>query len=115
VFIATVVVSAVLALVVFGSAMGKLTKQPMVVQMLSGLGVPMSWVPRLAGVEIAGGVGLLVGLAVAPVGVAAAAGLVCYFVGAVVTHLHAGDRRIVAPAMLDVVAVAALVLRVVSR
>lgn len=47
-FIATVVVAVVLALVVFGSAMGKLTKQPMVVQMLSGLGVPMSWVPRLA-------------------------------------------------------------------
>lgn len=110
-FVATVVVSVVLALVMLGSATGKLTKQPRVVEMLSGIGVPMPWLPRLASLEIAGGVGLLVGLAVAPIGIAAAAGIVCYFVGAIVTHLRASDHEIAPPAVLGLVAVAALVLR----
>ncbi|WP_280252101.1 DoxX family protein, partial [Nocardia abscessus] len=44
--------------------------------------VPESWLSPLAVVKAVGGAGLLVGLAVAPIGVAAAAGLVVYFVGA---------------------------------
>jgi hypothetical protein len=42
--------------------------------------------------ELLGAVGLLVGLAVTPVGIAAACGLVLLVVGAVVAHLRAGDR-----------------------
>lgn len=113
-FIATVIVSSLLALAVFGSAVGKLTRQPMVVDMLTGLGVPTSWLPRLATAELAGGTGLLIGLAVTWIGIAAAAGLIVYFVGAVATHVRAHDKAIAAPALLAGIAIAALVLRIVS-
>jgi uncharacterized membrane protein YphA (DoxX/SURF4 family) len=52
-------------------------------------GVPESWLTPLAVVKAAGGAGLLVGLAVPPLAVAAAAGLVAYFVGAVLTVVRA--------------------------
>ncbi|MDE1674673.1 DoxX family protein [Nocardia gipuzkoensis] len=52
-------------------------------------GVPESWLTPLALVKAVGGAGLLVGLAIPPIGVAAAAGLVVYFVGAVLTVLRA--------------------------
>ncbi len=110
-FIATAIVSTLLGLALMGSAGGKLTRQPSVVDMLSGLGVPSSWLPRLATAELAGGIGLLVGLAVPAIGIAAAVGVVAYFVGAVITHIRADDKAIVAPVMLGIVALAALVLR----
>lgn len=54
------------------------------------VGVPRSWLPLLGGLKLAGGAGLIVGLAGVPlIGVAAAAGLVAFFVGALVTHLRA--------------------------
>ncbi|MGV0627259.1 DoxX family protein [Mycolicibacter minnesotensis] len=53
--------------------------------------VPRSWIPLLGGMKLAGGVGLLIGLAgVRPVGIAAAAGLVAFFIGAVIAHLRTG-------------------------
>ncbi len=113
-FIATVIVSSLLALVLAGSAGGKLTRQPMVVDMLTGLGVPASWLPRLATAELAGGIGVLVGLAVTWIGVAAASGLILYFLGAVVTHVRAHDKAIAAPIVLAGLAVAVLVLRIAS-
>jgi hypothetical protein len=113
-FIATVVVSALLALAALGSGAGKLSKQPKLVEQLGGLGVPMSWLPRLAAAEIAGAVGLLVGLKAAPLGIAAGVGLVLYFVGAVATHLRKGDKNITAPAVLALLSVAAVVLRIVT-
>jgi hypothetical protein len=61
------------------------------------VGVPQSWLPRLAVLKAAGAVGLFVGLvgvvlnlAVAPyLGIAAAAGLILFFTGALVAHLRA--------------------------
>ena len=114
-FAATVVVSVLLALAAIGSAMGKLTKNPKIVESMDTLHVPMSWLPPLAAAEIAGGVGLLVGLKVAPLGIAAAIGLVAYFVGAVATHLKAKDKNIAAPLVLMVVSFAALILRIATR
>ncbi|WP_454198760.1 DoxX family protein [Nocardia sp. Marseille-Q1738] len=52
-------------------------------------GVPDSWLLPLAVIKAIGGAGLLVGLAVPPIGVAAAAGLVVYFLGAVLTVVRA--------------------------
>lgn len=55
------------------------------------VGVPRSWLPMLGTLKLAGGVGLIVGLLGLPViGIAAATGLVAYFIGAVVTHIRAG-------------------------
>lgn len=113
-FIATVVVSVLLAVAALGSAASKLTKNPKIVENVTKLGVPMAWLPRLAVAEIAGAVGLLVGLAVPAIGIAAAVGLIGYFVGAVVTHVRASDKELAPAAVLALVAVAALVLRIVT-
>lgn len=113
-FVVTVIVSVVLALAALGSAAAKLTENPKIVTTLGGLGVPMAWLPKLAAAEIAGAVGLLIGLAVPAIGIAAAAGLVGYFVGAVITHLKANDHEIVPPAVLGLVAVAAMALRIAT-
>ncbi|MFL1377964.1 MULTISPECIES: DoxX family protein [unclassified Nocardiopsis] len=58
------------------------------------LGVPHTWIPVLGSLLGAGALGLLVGAAVPAVGLAAAAGLVLYFAGALVTHLRAGDLHL---------------------
>ena len=114
-FIATVVVSVLLALAAIGSALGKFSKNPKVVENLSGVGVPLSWFPFLGAAEVAGGVGLLVGLGVAPLGMAAAIGLVLYFLGAVGAHVKANDTKGIPPALvLALVSGAALALRIAS-
>ena len=52
--------------------------------------VPRSWLPMLGTLKLAGAAGLLVGLVGPPtVGIAAATGLVLYFIGAVIAHLRA--------------------------
>ncbi|OIV35555.1 hypothetical protein BIV57_20745 [Mangrovactinospora gilvigrisea] len=56
------------------------------------VGVPLSWLPRLAALKLAGAAGLLLGLAapvLRPLGIAAACGLVLLYTGAVITHLRA--------------------------
>jgi hypothetical protein len=51
--------------------------------------VPRSWWPWLATAKAAGAIGLLAGLLVPVIGVLAAAGLVLYFAGAVITVARA--------------------------
>ncbi|MEZ0066081.1 hypothetical protein ABIA32_002090 [Streptacidiphilus sp. MAP12-20] len=51
--------------------------------------VPRSWWPWLGGAKAAGAVGLLIGLSVPFIGVAAGIGLVLYFTGAVITVARA--------------------------
>jgi DoxX-like family len=54
------------------------------------VGVPRSWLRPLAAAKLAGAAGLVVGLLTLPaLGIAAATGLVLFFVGAVITHLRA--------------------------
>lgn len=113
-FIAYAVVAIVLAFALIGSAGGKLTKQPPVVEGIGGLGVPLRWFPRLAGAEIAGAVGLIVGLWIPAVGIAAGIALVLYFVGAVTTHVRAHDAHLALPLSFLVAAAAAVVLRILS-
>ena len=50
--------------------------------------VPASWLPWLAAAKAAGGVGLLVGFWLPPIGIAAGVGLVLFFVGAVGAHVR---------------------------
>jgi DoxX-like family len=53
--------------------------------------VPRSWLPMLGALKLAGAIGLLVGVVGPPaIGIAAATGLVLYFIGAVIAHLRAG-------------------------
>ncbi|MGH3901395.1 MAG: DoxX family protein [Pseudonocardiaceae bacterium] len=113
-FIAYVIVSIVLALMLAGSAWAKLTRNDQVVTGITGLGVSLRWFPPLAACELAGAVGLLVGIAFASLGIAAAIGVILYFVGALIAHLRVGDKAIVPPLMFLIIAVAALWLRIAS-
>jgi hypothetical protein len=52
--------------------------------------VPRSWLPMLGALKLAGAIGLLAGLVGLPaIAIAAATGLVLYFIGAVIAHLRA--------------------------
>lgn len=54
------------------------------------VGVPRSWLPALGALKLAGAAGIVVGLlGLRELGIAAAAGLVLFFIGAVATHLRA--------------------------
>lgn len=114
-FTGYLVVAAILAFALLLSGRGKLVKDKAIVTSLTGAGVPLSWYPYLAATEFAGALGLLVGMAFAPLGIAAAAGVGAYFVGAVIAHLRVGDFKGLPPAAsLLVFAVAALFLRIAS-
>lgn len=113
-FIATVVVSVLLAAVLVVSARGKLVRDSAQVATLARVGVSDRLLPLLATAEIAGALGLLAGLVWWPLGVAAAIGVVLYFVGAIGSHLRAGDRQIVPPLALMLFAGAALTLRLLT-
>lgn len=113
--VASVVVSALLALATLASGGGKLARNKAVVTQLTGLGVAEKHIPVLGALLVAGGLGLAAGIWWAPLGIAAAAALAVYFLGAVVTHLRARDLQGVVPvAVLALVSSAALVLRVLS-
>ena len=51
-------------------------------------GVPESWMTMLGILKAAGALGLLAGFVVPPIGIAAAVGLILFFVGAIITHLR---------------------------
>lgn len=115
-FIALVAVTALLAVIAVASAAMKLRRaEPVVTSIHRTVGVPMRFLPVLAGLEVAGAVGILVGLWLEPLGVAAAAALVLYFVGAVIGHLRVRDTRGAGSPLLPLVlAVAVLVLRLTT-
>lgn len=89
--IAYTITAVVLSLVLVGSGRGKLVRDPRVTEGMSKAQVPQTWYAPLALVEFAGALGLLIGIAWRPLGVAAAIGVVLYFVGAVLAHLRAKD------------------------
>jgi DoxX-like family len=71
------------------SAYSLLAHKHFVVDNLDDYGVPRGWWPWLGTAKALGAIGLLVGLALPAVGVAASVGLVAYFVGAIVTIVRA--------------------------
>ena len=79
-------------------------------------GVPESWLPMLGTLKAAGALGLLVGLLIGVplIGTAAAVGLILFFIGAIITHLRVRDYSIGPAAAFLLLAVAALVLGLVS-
>lgn len=87
--IAYVVVTILAASMVGFSAFSVLSHARWITRFLADYGIPRSWLPWLGAAKAAGAVGLLVGLFVPVIGVAAAIGLVLYFAAAVVTVVHA--------------------------
>jgi hypothetical protein len=89
-FIAYVVVAVVTVLANAFEAVANIARARFVVANATEVGVPLSWLPTLGALKGAGAVGLLLGLlGVRPLGIAAAAGLVLFFVGAVAAHVRA--------------------------
>ena len=115
VFIACLIVSVILALLSIGSAMGKVRGVPQMRELLRSVGAEDR--ARLLGaLQLAGAAGVLVGLAVAPIGVAASAGLLLYYAGAVAAHVRAGHslRQVLFPLPLALLSAAALWLRIAT-
>jgi hypothetical protein len=77
-------------------------------------GVSESWITILGILKAAGAAGLLIGIDVPLIGVSAAIGLVLFFVGAIITHLRAHDYSFGLAIVFLLLAVTALVLRLVS-
>jgi len=114
-FIAYAIIAILLSVSLVVSATGKLIKMPQVVEMIVGLGVPLSLLPVLALLEIAGAVGLIAGLWVQALGIAAGTGVVLYFIGAVTTHVRAHNREFGPAIFLGLVAAVATILRILAH
>ncbi|OBH07849.1 MULTISPECIES: DoxX family protein [unclassified Mycobacterium] len=88
---ACLVITLTTAVVTAAIAVADLVPAGFVLANSAEVGVPRSWLPPLAAAKLAGAAGLVVGLLGVPtLGIAAAVGLVLFFVGAVITHLRAG-------------------------
>ncbi|MFC4856009.1 DoxX family protein [Actinophytocola glycyrrhizae] len=115
-FVAVLVLSCLLAAVLLFSGARKVAGGQAVTDEAAHLGIPVRGY-RLVGVaEAAAAAGLLIGLAWAALGVAAAAGVVLLLSGAVLSHLRAGDAaaRWAPAAVLAALAVVTLLLRIAS-
>jgi hypothetical protein len=113
---AYLVVTVVAAGMAAFSAVGKLRHDPKIVHVVHEIvGVPLNYFPHLAACEIAGAVGLVVGIWLPRVGMAAGIGLVVYFVGAIVSHLRVADWKGIGPAaFMLILSFTALVLSLVA-
>ena len=110
--IALIVLALLLGVAATGSALGKLRRVPSVVESMHGVGVSDSQIRVLALLESLGALGLLIGIWIMPVGVAAAAGLTLYFIGALIAHarVKAPIKESVPPLVLAVLALATTLL-----
>lgn len=116
--VAYIIVAAVFTVMLTMSARMKLVRDPLAVEVIGGIvGVPLQLFPVLSLLEVTGGVGLLAGIGLKPLGVAAGTGLVVYFVGAITSHLRKRDLvagHIGPPMMMLAISTAALALRLAA-
>lgn len=91
-FVVTIILAVLLTLGFAMSGLQKLTSAKMMVEGAAHLGVPYSRYKVIGVLEILAAIGLIIGLWVAALGIAAAVGLVLLMAGAVTFHLRAGDK-----------------------
>jgi DoxX-like family len=113
-FIAYVAVTLLAAAANIFSATLDFARYKKILIKMAKAGVSDSWITTLGLLKAAGALGLLVGIIVLPIGIAAAGGLVLFFVGAIATHLRAHDYSFGLAVVFLSLAVAALVLRLAS-
>jgi len=88
---AYVVVTVITVLITAGAGIADLIPAKFVLANSAEVHVPRSWLPMLGTAKLAGAIGLVAGLAGLPaIGIAAATGLVLFFIGALIAHLRAG-------------------------
>jgi hypothetical protein len=115
VFVATAIVSGLLAALLAFAAIRKLSHRERVVRTYTRVGVPDDKLDYLAIILLAGAAGLILGLLWAPIGVAAAIALIAYFIVAIAFHIRANDvENLPTPFAMASIAAAALVLRLAT-
>src|SRR6266516_4279738 len=114
-FTAYIVVTVLTAAANFFSATLDFIRYKQILINMARAGVSESWITILGILKAAGALGLLIGIGVPLIGIAAAVGLVLFFVAAIITHLRARDYSFGLAVVLLVLAVAALVLGIHSK
>jgi hypothetical protein len=116
-FAAYITVTLLAAVANFYAATNDFTRPAWLLANMAKLRISKAWLPTLGILKAAGAVGLLLGIGIPLIGVAAAIGLTLFFIGAVITHIRAGDYSLGngVPGIFLVVVLAALVLRVDVR
>jgi hypothetical protein len=71
------------------AAIADFSRANWIVESMTKMNVPQSWLIPLGVIKAAGALGLLVGIGVPVIGMAASIGLVLFFVGANVGHIRA--------------------------
>jgi DoxX-like family len=116
--VAYIILAVVFTVMLTMSARMKVIREPLAVEVIGEMvGVPLRFFPVLVLLEVAGGVGLLAGIGLKPIGVAAGACLVAYFVVAIASHVRRrvlAPGHVVPPVMMLLISAAALVLRLAA-
>lgn len=115
-FTAYVVVTVIAAIANSYAAANDFIRPKWLLANMAKLGVRESWLTKLGLLKAAGALGVLVGIRVPLIGVAAAVGLILFFVGAIVTHLRSHDYySLGTPIGFLLLAIAALMLELYVR
>ncbi len=85
------VIGVPLALAFVGAGGAKLAGAAVMRESATHLGVPFTTYRALGALELAGALGVAIGFSNASIGIAAASGLGLLMIGAVATHVKAGD------------------------
>jgi DoxX-like family len=116
-FVAYIIVTLLAAAINLYAATNDFKRPEWLLANMNKLGVRKSSLSVLGILKAAGALGLLIGFRVPLIGVASAAGLTLFFIGAVITHLRARDYSMGngVPVVFLAVVIAALVLEVYGR
>ena len=109
-FTAYIVVTVLAIVALTFSATADFVRYHKVLSNMTRAGVPESWLTKLAILKAAGAAGLLVGFVLPPVGVAAAVGVILFFIGAIITHVRARWYSFSFPSVYLLLALGSLVL-----
>ena len=112
---AFVIVTVLAAAALTFSATADFLRYQKVLASMARAHVPESWLPKLGAIKGAGAIGLLVGLGIPAIGVAAAVGVVLFFVGAIITHVRAGWYSFGFPAVYLLLGIGSLLLGLASE
>jgi DoxX-like family len=115
-FLTAAVIAVLLAAVFLSTGALKLVGTAWTMGHAERLGYPARAWRGIGVLEVAAAIGLVVGLFIAPLGVAAAAGSVLLMLGAVISHLRVkdGPDHYLLPAVLAVLSGVVVVLRVLT-
>lgn len=94
-----VTITLIVAALVAFSAIQKIRRDPRVVRVIHDVvGLPLSSFPFLAACELAGAVGLVLGIRWPLLGIVAGVCLALYFIAAILSHFRVGDFKGFGPA-----------------